>query len=160
MNLAWYSWKTTFLSVLDKHAPCRTFRTRNKPSPWITANLKRQMHARDKAKKIASRSGSSVDWAAYRRKRNEVNLAVKHAKTNFYQNSISNNINNPKKTWSILNDIMGKKSDNTEICEIVDSSNNTLTDSNEIAAYLNRHFSTIGQNLASKLDQSTVNPKE
>ena len=55
---------------------------------------------------------------------------------------------------------MGKKSDNTEICEIVDSSNNTLTDSNEIAAYLNRHFSTIGQNLASKLDQSTVNPKE
>ena len=122
--------------------------------------MKEQIRARDNAKKVASRTGSAEDWTNYRRKRNEANLAIKHAKIRFYRNSIANNTDNPKKTWSILNGLMGKKSENTEINEIIDSSNNVITESREIADQLNRHFSTIGPNLASKLHESEIDPRE
>ena len=55
---------------------------------------------------------------------------------------------------------MGRKSENTEINEIIDSSNNLITESREIADQLNRHFSTIGPNLASKLHESKIDPRE
>ena len=43
--------KKVFLKIADKHAPRRTIRVRNKPSPCITSEIKQQMLFRDKLKK-------------------------------------------------------------------------------------------------------------
>ena len=39
----WHEWKTNFLNVANIHAPMRKRQVRNKPSPWITTNLKSEM---------------------------------------------------------------------------------------------------------------------
>ena len=42
INKACDAWKSVFLEIIDKHAPCRSFRVRNKPCPWINSELKQK----------------------------------------------------------------------------------------------------------------------
>ncbi|XP_068707785.1 uncharacterized protein [Montipora foliosa] len=46
-NDMWNEWKESFLAIVNKHAPLRTTRVRARGSPWITSELKKQMHDRD-----------------------------------------------------------------------------------------------------------------
>ena len=88
-------------SNLDRHAPCRTKKVRNKPTPWVTKEIKKEMYA--------IKSNSPYDWLCFKQKRNAVNQLVRRAKKCYYQNEIKKNIGNPKGTWKVLNDIMCKK---------------------------------------------------
>ena len=65
VNEAWELWKNTFLSVLNKHAPCRSIRKRNKPAPWINSTIKKQMLLRDLTKKKAQKSDLAREWNEY-----------------------------------------------------------------------------------------------
>lgn len=62
----------------------------------------------------------------------------------------------------MLNDLLGKKSKNTKINGLKTDSGETLTNTNEIANYINRHFAAIGPNLASKIstDEDNVSPEQ
>ena len=57
-----------------------------------------------------------------------------------------------------MNDLIGKKSDVTEIHEIVNSSSIKITDPLKIAKQFNKHFATVGLNLASDQQVSSVKP--
>ena len=43
-NDMWSEWKKSFLEIVDKHTPLRKARVRWRSSPWITSELKKQMH--------------------------------------------------------------------------------------------------------------------
>ena len=55
-NDMWSKWKCTFLSIVDQHAPLTRMRVRARSSPWITSELKKQMHNRNILKIKAIRS--------------------------------------------------------------------------------------------------------
>ena len=38
-NREWENWKALFLSIVDKHAPLKERRARNKRSPWLTRDI-------------------------------------------------------------------------------------------------------------------------
>ena len=61
-NEMWLKWKTLFVEVSDVHAPLRSKRVRGSNSPWITTELKKMMHLRDRLKTKAIRSGEAIDW--------------------------------------------------------------------------------------------------
>ena len=63
----WAEWKSKFLTIADKHAPIRMKRIRPKNSPWITSDLKKRMHDRDKAKIEAIHSNIPNDWDNFKR---------------------------------------------------------------------------------------------
>ena len=88
--------------------------------------LKQEMYARDLLKKKASKTNAQTDWQNYKTKKNAVNLLIKKAKKTHYQNEIKN-MGNMKGTWKVLNDIMGRKSKDTQINKInVQSPNESL----------------------------------
>ena len=62
--------------VSDVHAPLRSKRVRGSKSPWITTELKKMMHLRDRLKIKAIRSGDAIDWNNFKRARNNVNNAI------------------------------------------------------------------------------------
>ena len=93
--------------------------------------------------------------------RNKVNYAVKCAKSNYYRQKLHDNLGDPKNTWKVLNDLMGKKSAVTEISELVTSSSeNGLRNAKDIADHFNKHFTQIGPDLAANLPASTTNPED
>ena len=80
--------------------------------------------------------------------RNKVNYAVKCAKSNYYRKKLNDNLGDPKNTWKVLNDLMGKKSAVTEISElaiVTSSSENGLSNAKDIADHFNKHFTQIGK---------------
>lgn len=151
INIVWEKWKFKMQSILDKHAPCRTKRIRNKPSPWINSEVKREMYAKDLLKKKATKSNSPADWLQFKAKRNAVNHLVKKSKKCYYKNELKNNLGNSKGTWKVLNNLIGKKAKSTEINKINISPSESITKAKDIANTLNTHFTEIGPKLASKI---------
>ena len=143
-----------FLKIADKHAPRRTIRVRNKPSPWITSEIKQQMLFRDKLKKKAIKSNIVEDWKTYKIFKNKLNKQVKYTKRRFYKQEIEKKSGDSKGTWKILNDLMNRKSKNTQISEIKISPLEITSNPKEIANHLNKHFTEIGIKLASEIPDS------
>ena len=155
VNCVWDAWKNVFLNVIEKHAPCRIMRVRNKPSQWINSEVKQEMFQRDWLKKHAIKTCQPDDWKAYKKQKICVDKKVKRAKKDYYEKQIKQNSGDPRATWKILNDLMGKKSNSTQINEL-----ETETDPEKIAECLNIHFTEIGPKLALEIPpvDNDVNP--
>ena len=78
-NDLWREWKEMFLSCVDKHAPLKSKRVRNKRCPWITGDLLCKTRRRDFLKKTAISSHYSAAWDQYKRARNQANNSIKLA---------------------------------------------------------------------------------
>ena len=123
----WLKWKTLFLEVSDVHAPLRSKRVRGSKSPWITTELKKMMHLRDRLKIKAIRSGDDIDWNNFKRARNNVNVnnAIKNAKKSYYEKAIINEL---------------------------EFEDRKLTDPTEIAEGFNKFFAEIGPKLSENIE--------
>ena len=53
--------KNSFLAIVDMHAPIKTMGVRARSSPWITSELKKQMHERNILKLKAIKSNDPND---------------------------------------------------------------------------------------------------
>jgi hypothetical protein len=126
VNEAWHIWKSNFLDILNKHAPKRVIKVRNKPAPWLNSEIKKQMFNRDSLKRKAIKSGSQNDWFTYKKARNVVNYSINCAKSEYYRHKLNVNVGDLKTKWKVLNDLMGKKSAVTEVNEILTSTNHGL----------------------------------
>ena len=160
VNEAWLIWKDNFLNVLNKHAPKRVIKVRNKPAPWLNSEIKKEMFNRDSLKKKAIKSGSQDDWSTFKKARNAVNYSIRCAKSEYYHYKLNENAGDQKATWKVLNDLMGKKSAATEVNEILTSTNTTLKNAGHIANHLNVHFTEIGPRLATNLPVSSTNAED
>ena len=85
VNSAWNAWKDIFLNIVDKHAPRRVMRVRNKPAPWLNSQLKEEMYERDWLKKKASETQRPDVWKAYKTKKLTVNKKVKKTKKDYHK---------------------------------------------------------------------------
>ena len=77
VNSAWNAWKDIFLNTVDKNAPTRVMRVRNRPPRWSNSQLKEEMYERDWLKKKASETQRPDVWKAYKTKNLTVNLKEK-----------------------------------------------------------------------------------
>jgi hypothetical protein len=83
-------WKSSFIQVLDKHAPLKTKRVRKKGSvPWINKDIKAKLFERDFLKRKAIKINEASDWNRYKSSRNaelvqSSRIALRHAKREYY----------------------------------------------------------------------------
>ena len=101
------------LEGLNKHAPLQHKKTMSSKVPWITAEIKGLINERDKLKRKAIITKLETDyWSKYKKTRNQVNIKLKNAKTNYYSSKISDQKHNPKKAWRSINNLLGKLNKN------------------------------------------------
>ena len=93
-------------------------RKRSSSVPWVTADIKKLIFERDKKKRKAMITKQSTDWDVYKTSRNLVNIALRHAKAEYYRNKIAQQNNNPKEAWKTINDLLGRSSNETIINEL------------------------------------------
>ena len=121
-NHMWEIWKELFLEVLNKHAPLQHKKPKPSKVPWITTEIKSLINERDKLKRKTIITKLETDWSKYKRTRNEVNIKLRIAKTNYYSSRIFNQKSNPKKAWRSINNLLGKRNKNSKINELRDRS--------------------------------------
>ena len=109
------------------------------------------MHLRDRYKIKAIRSGDSNDWNNFKRARNNANNAIKNAKKSHYLKSFTACDGNSRKTWEIINEVTGRKSEKAIINEL-EFEDKKLTDPTEIAEGFNKFFAEIGPKLSENIE--------
>ena len=97
------------MKTINKHAPLRSRRIRNRKSPWITKDLRRQIFNRDYLKKKAVTSND-------RQARNHINNEIKKKlnKLIYYKNNVELNKGNMKKTWNLINELSSRNVSKTK----------------------------------------------
>ena len=79
-------------------------------------------------KRKAMVTKQSVDWDAYKPSRNQVNIALRRGKSEYYRKKTAQQNKNPKEAWKTINDLLGRSSNDTTINELsIDGSNITST---------------------------------
>ena len=99
-----------FSTVLDTHAPFKTFRVTRPPSPWLTDEIKEHMDNRDRYKnkfneqKLNSEKEEKLSetYNIYQGLRNKVTHMIRASKIKTFNEQINEKIKNPKSFHSAL----------------------------------------------------------
>ena len=89
----WYCWQLIqiFTVVLDSQIPVKEKRVKKRDQPnWFTTEINEAMKKRDKLLKKARISESPVDWATFKRAKNEVCKLIRSAKEQYFKNNLLN----------------------------------------------------------------------
>ena len=108
----WLNFKSAFLKVADRHAPLIQKRVRGVVNcPWMTGQIKKDIHQRDYFLKKARKSSRDEDWLAYKSMRNRVTNSVKRAKQTYNKKLLDNHKDDTKGFWRTMKKIIpGNKS--------------------------------------------------
>ena len=149
-------WSTLFALIIEKHAPLREMRVSEKYCPWINKDLASLMQTRDRLKKAALNSKSTVLMDSYRQARNKVTSVNLKLKKQYFSTKISERRGNMKESWKTINEVLNKRSKSCNI-DCIKDSGNAIVNKKDISNAMNSFFCTIGEKLASKID-ATPNP--
>ena len=98
VDWAWTTFESMFLSVIKHFIPCRTVPSRHTQPPWITKDVRRCLHQRNKAWRAAKASDITERWQVFRWLRNLVVSAVRSAKRMFFA-TLSDRVGSLKEFW-------------------------------------------------------------
>ena len=152
-NEMWDFWKHLLASVIDKHAPFRTIRVKNKRSPWITNELLREIRKRDFLKNKAASTNDPSIWKQFKDARNKANNSVKKAKRKYFSENLDANKSDPRNTWRLINELQSQQSKSTKVSR-VKTGNQVFTSTGDTAEAFNNHFTNTGQSLAQEIPSS------
>ena len=139
------------MTVLDKYAPIREKRVKNKPSvPWLTNTIKKQIRERDRLKLFAIKFKSENYWNAYKSSRNRVTDALREAKTAYYKVQFEKVKHDPKQACKTVNKIFDRKQRYPEI-NSVKTQNGEISDPTELAECFNDYFTIMLVQILPKL---------
>jgi hypothetical protein len=87
-----------------------------------------------------------------------VNVAMRNAKSKYFHDKIfdCSIMNDPKKTWKIINSLMGKNDKSNNVNELL-VNGRSISDSTTITNEFNDYFINIGAKLAAEYDNSCSN---
>ncbi len=106
------------------------------------------MADRDRLKKNATRNPEM--WSLYTRQRNRVTTEIRNSIQDHYANIINESKGDPKKMWKTINRVLEKDVKSTTLSAI-ESEGKTLTKERDMLEALNRHFVSVGPNLAKQI---------
>ena len=84
---------------------------------------------------------------------------ISTAKKTYYQHLFHENRNNPKKTWELLNDVLGRSKSKRNL-NISNVERNLCSDPLKIAHSINSYFVNVGYSLEQDIPQSAKNPTD
>ena len=106
------------------------------------------MATRDRLKKIATKNPEM--WSLYTKQRNTVTKEIRNSIQDHYTALINESNGDPEKMWKTINRVLEKDVKSTNLSAI-ESEGKTLTKGYDMLEALNRHFVSVGPDLANRL---------
>ena len=118
-NECWRVWKSFFNDTLNMHGPFRHKRVKGNSVLWITPETKCMMRNREYHKKYAIKHGSQLHWQKFQLLRNKVNIEIRNVKSKYFHDKITDCsvMNDPKKTWKLINSLLRKNAKSNNVNE-------------------------------------------
>jgi len=153
-------------SIINKHITVTTIRFkkhRHKHEPWITHGIIKSIKTKDKLlcelrKTNKIHSTILYDFLANKLKHftQVLKKVIRTAKRMYFTNYFEANKSNMKKTWSKINEVIGKKKIQASTLPSFEHNNSIINDPLQIASHFNAYFATIGPKLASSIETNNI----
>ena len=157
INLIYNHFQDEFLKTIDKHAPMKTLSIKEmkwKQKPWITKGIQNSITKKDILYRKFLRSKSSFWHHRYKIYRNRIKKLIFFSKKRYYANYFVKFEKNSKKIWSGIGSIINKKSKKNIDDVFLNENGNVITDQKKVSEKFNHFYTTIADNLVSKLGNS------
>ena len=154
--------------LLDEHLPIKRVKFRkykHKHQPWFTFGIIKSIKNRDRLyRKLKSLSPYSNSYH-----RSKINLttynnilrkSMRAAKFSYYNNIFHKYKTDSKKTWSLINTLIGASKSKKSVASLFTINNQTITNEEIIAEHFNTFFSSIGSRQASKIQSVHASYKQ
>ena len=144
--------------ALDVYAPEKTVNIPPKNiirDPWVTSGLLKSARTRDKMyKKCIGENKSETNWNKFIKYRNLFNKTKRLIKESYYKQLLEQYKNDIRKTWNVMNNLIGRSRDKSGIADIFTINGKDETDHNIISNEFCNYFTDVGRNLANKIPKS------
>lgn len=138
------------------------FKIQNPPlKDWINKDILNAISRRNQLWMEHRKDPKNATLAnTYLHVRNEVTAAIKNTKDSYYYKKFSDCKNNPKKTWSLINNLSSLKVKSNCAPLKLTTETDSSSDLKGICNIFNHYFSTIGARLAEKIPLHSNNTNQ
>ena len=139
MNENFDTWHSLIMNSLNKHAPLKSKRVKHKRLPeWFTPEITQMQKLCDKSKLLKQ-------WIDYKRYRNKTKQPIRSAKRKYFSESVEHS-KDSSSLWKRLRYVSQNKtaSSNALPDELI-INDETVTNSEKVAAKLNKYFTSIAE---------------
>ena len=114
-NVQWDILYTKAMDILSVMCPLKTYKQRENRKPWLTAEIYRV--------DLYNQTHHCRYLTMSKRLRNNINVLIDNAKSDFFKNTLNSNKKNPKKFWRIIKSF----TDNTLDSNVIPNFKDLLT---------------------------------
>ena len=149
---AWSNFKSTFLIVVDKIAPIKEVRIKNRTEPWIKSEILHSINERDKAYQTFKRNKSDQNFTVCKECRNKTQNLIYRAKKDYFKAKIESD--DSKSLWQSLRDLgmPSKKNKTSSSTSGLKIDNELCFDKATCAEKFNEFYTTVASKLVAKLN--------
>ena len=148
-----------YKSIYDSCFPLRRIKLnyRNR-KPWLSIGLKTAIKRKNKLYVQSIKLPTMYNIFKYKEYKKLLSKLLKKSEREYYDSQFKNNINNMKKSWVLIKEIINKQKSKTVSNQFIINGKNT-TDPMEIAEGFNKFYINVGPSLASKIkDKNDICP--
>jgi hypothetical protein len=150
-------YESTIQSIVDSCFPYIKFKTTDKHLPQLTPHMSEQIKLKyDLLTKMRRPTATREDRIAFNRQSNYVRRLSITVRRNHITEQIKRNENDSAHLWKVLRAQLPLKSQNDMHSIALNIDGALCNDQERVANALNEHFSSVGQTLATRLPQPTV----
>ena len=152
VSVKWKRFDSFLNEHFDRCCPVKTKITRHRDkAPWFNREIKSLISQKHSMYKLLI--NGVVSKTVYKQFCNKVTSCIRKRKNSYYANLYSNQ-HCSKKKWDVLKQHIGQFKSHKTINEIKCGSGEVTTDHALIASVFNKHFSTIGDQIAESIPAS------
>ena len=138
--------------VLDKVAPLRDIKVKQKTEPWFNGDILAGIRRRDVLFKRFRRDRGNVElYREYCQVRNKVQRDIKLAKQFYFRNQIERNRDNSGKLWTQLKDLGYGGSRKSDGPIVLEDGGDKYFDPGTVANIFNKFFTNVASDLVTML---------
>ena len=129
--------------IYERSTVVARHRKQRKPYPWLTNEVIQLCNKRDTLYKRWKNNAHDIQREReYKAFRNKVNKVLIKSKNQYYKDLFKENASNTKRTWEVINEVIGRKKPTTD---------------NKITVYFKDSSETVANNFALDFQQSVNN---
>ena len=163
VNLAFSVFWSFFSTLYDLHFPvisAKFNKNKHKIQGFMSEGLLVSRTTKLELSRLAIAFPTIENKQRFLNYRNFYNKIIRAAKKTYFEKNLENSKNDPKSTWSLLNEALNRKSKKNSHIDSINLYNSSITDSEKIADEFNRFFTNIGQEIAENIPNTCVQPEE
>ena len=149
-----------YKDVAKDFLPTRTVKVKTNSLPWVDGNIRKLMNQRYRKLQKAQRTKDPKDREEYIKLRNKVNIELRKAESLYWKRLLEEKENGSKDFWKIVKKMTGRENKVKRIGPIQNEMEELIYDDTEKAETMNRCFSSVGKQLASKFPTDPMTETE